>query len=67
MTSLHAAGVPHYWVVNREEKILYVYRYSPDGYVLVKTATSGETIRAEPFDAVELRTAVLFDDEDDEE
>ncbi len=59
------AGVPHYWLVNPEEKLLEVYRWTPDGYVPALSATSGDVIRAEPFDAVELRTAVLFGDEDD--
>jgi Uma2 family endonuclease len=64
---LHVAGVPHYWIVNPEEKVLHVYRWTPSGYTCVLTATSGDVIRAEPFDAVELRASVLFGDEDDDE
>lgn len=63
---LHRAEVPHYWVLDPEEKILLVHRWSPDGYVVVQRAAAGETVRAEPFDALELRVGVLFgDDEDD--
>ena len=64
---LHTAGVPHYWIVDPEEKLLEVYRWERAGYTRILTATSGDLIRAEPFDAVELRAAVLFGDEDDDE
>jgi hypothetical protein len=37
-----------------------------DRYIVVQRAATSETVRAEPFDAIELRVAVLFgDDEDD--
>jgi hypothetical protein len=64
---LWRAKVPHYWILNPLEKILEVHRWTQDGYVNVLRASSGQVIRAEPFDAVELRTDVLFGDEDDEE
>lgn len=67
MRTLHACGVPHYWILNPEEKILVVHRHSTDGYVVVLTATSGETVHAEPFGDVELRVGVLFGDEDEDE
>ena len=35
-------------------------------YELVLRATSGEVVRAPPFEAVELRVDVLFGDADDE-
>ena len=63
---LHGAEVPHYWILDPDEKILLVHRWSPDGYTVVQRAAAGETIRAEPFDAIELRVGALFgDDEDD--
>jgi Uma2 family endonuclease len=64
---LFRAGVPHYWIIDPEERLLEVFRWTSTGYHLALTATSGDVIRAEPFDAVELRAAVLFGDEDDEE
>jgi Uma2 family endonuclease len=63
---LHGAEVPHYWLVDPEEQILLVHRWSPDGYTIVQRATAGETVRAEPFDAIELRVGVLFGEEDDD-
>jgi Uma2 family endonuclease len=63
---LHTAEVPHYWVVDPEEQILLVHRWSPAGYIVVQRAAEVETVRAEPFDAIELRVGVLFGDEDDD-
>ena len=67
MAVLHLAGVPHYWLLDRHEKILEVYRHEPRGYLLVQSAASGETVRLEPFDAVELVTDIVFAELDDEE
>lgn len=64
---LHAAEVPHYWILDAREKLLIVHRFSPDGYTMVLSAGADETVRAEPFAAVELRVAVLFGDDDDDE
>jgi Uma2 family endonuclease len=64
---LHAAEVPHYWIVNPEEKILLVHRWSRDGYIVVQRATTGERVRAEPFEAIEMRVGELFGDEEDDE
>jgi Uma2 family endonuclease len=64
--TLHAAEVPHYWLLDADQKVLLVHRWSPAGYTVVQRATAGETIRAEPFDAIELRVGELFGDEDDE-
>ena len=61
--ALHAAKVPHYWILDPDARILLVHRWSPDGYVVIQRASAGETIRAEPFDALELRIAALFDDD----
>ncbi|HVV85382.1 MAG TPA: Uma2 family endonuclease [Kofleriaceae bacterium] len=61
---LHAAEVPHYWILDPDEKILLVHRWSPDGYTVVQRAAAGETIRAEPFEALELAVGALFGDED---
>jgi hypothetical protein len=56
-----------YWIANPEEKTLVIHRYHPEGYGIVLTALSGEVVRAEPFDGVDLRVGVLFGDEEDEE
>lgn len=67
MGVLHEAGVPHYWVIDREERELFPYRHDPRGYLMPRAIAAGETIRAAPFEATELRTGILFGDEDDDE
>jgi len=65
---LHRAEVPHYWVVDPDERILLVHRWSRDGYTIVQRAAAGELIRAEPFEAIELPVSAIFgDDEDDDD
>jgi Uma2 family endonuclease len=61
---LQAAGMPFYWVVDPEEKSLTVMRLEPQGYVIALAAAAGEAVRAQPFDAVELRVSAIFGDED---
>jgi Uma2 family endonuclease len=67
MRVLRESGVPHYWILHPDEKVLVVHRLEANGYLVALTASSGETVRAEPFDAVELPVGVLFGDEDEEE
>jgi Uma2 family endonuclease len=62
----HRHQVVHYWIVDPNEETLAVYRWHTDGYVEVLIADRDERVRAEPFDAVELRVAVLFGEDDDE-
>jgi Uma2 family endonuclease len=64
---LHTSGVPHYWIADPLERTLIVHRWQPRGYLVILTAAAGDTVRAEPFDAVELRVAALFGVEDDDE
>ena len=63
---LHGAAVPHYWILDPDEKTLTVYRHQPAGYQVALVAATGQTVRAEPFDAVELRVGVIFGDEDED-
>lgn len=67
MKTLHASGVPHYWILNPEEKVLVVHRYHADGYLVALSASSGDVVHAEPFADVELRVGMLFGDEDEDE
>jgi Uma2 family endonuclease len=57
---LHRHNVGHYWLVNPEHQTLTVMRHSPDGYVVVLTASPGMTVRAEPFEALEFPVSDLF-------
>lgn len=64
---LHRNGVPHHWIVDPHEHTLIVHRWSDAGYVVVLTAAAGDTVRAEPFEATELRVSALLGLEDDDE
>ncbi|MBX3158797.1 MAG: Uma2 family endonuclease [Deltaproteobacteria bacterium] len=64
---LHHNGVPHYWIVDPIENTLEVHRWSERGYTVILSAQAGEIVRAEPFEAVELRVSALFGLEEDEE
>jgi Uma2 family endonuclease len=68
MQSYFQAAVPHYWLADPIEQMLEVYRRAETGYLLALSAKAGQTVRAEPFDAIELRVDELFgaDPEDDD-
>jgi Uma2 family endonuclease len=57
------SGIPHYWIVDVERQLHHVHRLTPDGYVIVTAAGRDEVVRAEPFEAIELRVGILFGDE----
>lgn len=59
----HQVGIPHYWIVDPREAMLTVMRWSSDGYVTVLIAERDETVRAEPFQAIELAVGTLFGDD----
>ncbi|GDX79027.1 hypothetical protein LBMAG42_08380 [Deltaproteobacteria bacterium] len=62
----HRAKVSHYWVVDRANKVLMVFRWSERAYELALTATPEQTVRAEPFPYVALFVGQLFGIERDE-
>ncbi len=64
--SFHRCGVTHYWIVDPEREVLTVQRWEKDGYLVVTTAGRAETVRVEPFDAIELEVGQLFGDDPDE-
>lgn len=40
-------------------------RWSPDGYTTILAASSGQIVRAEPFELVELHVSALFGEDVD--
>ena len=62
----HRAHVSHYWVVDLEKETLTVLRWSPAGYVIVLVAGPEDSVRAEPFEALELWCGGFFGRERDE-
>jgi Uma2 family endonuclease len=59
----HQAGLQHYWILDQSARTLTVHRHGPDGYVVVLVAEAEEKVRAEPFDAVELKVGELLGDD----
>lgn len=60
-----AAEVPHYWILHPEEQMLIVQRWTAKGYLTILSATAEQTVRAPPFDAIEIRVGDLFGDDED--
>lgn len=60
LLAYHAAGIPHYWIVDPEHETLTVYRFSDQGYVVVLTSGRREVVRAPPFEEIEIEIAMLF-------
>lgn len=54
LRTLHRAAVPHYWLLDPERLTLTVLRWTSEGYLEALIATSDETVRAEPFEAIDL-------------
>ena len=63
MAAYHRATIPHYWLLDPSEGTLVVMRYTREGYLNVLGATREQTVRAEPFEAIELRVADLLGDD----
>lgn len=61
----HQHRIPHYWIIDPIEQTLAVYRWHADGFIEVLIAERGERVRAEPFEALELRVGVLFGEDED--
>ena len=59
----HRVAIPHYWLVDTVAQTLTVMRWSETGYVAVLAAERGETVRAEPFEAIEIVVGTLFGDD----
>lgn len=53
-------GVGHYWVVDQDLGVLVVYRLTDGRYGRVLTATAAQTVRAEPFDAIEIDVGLIL-------
>jgi Uma2 family endonuclease len=62
----HAHRVPHYWILDPAEGVLLIYRWTADGYTEILAAETGQRVRAEPFEAIELSVGAFFGDDEDE-
>jgi Uma2 family endonuclease len=60
------SGVPYYWIVDPEREVLIVQRREAAGYLVLVTAGRSDSVRAEPFAAIELAVGLLFGDDPDD-
>jgi len=60
------AGVPYYWLVDPMLRTFTVLERTDRGYLIVRVAGPGETVRAAPFAGVEIPVDELFMDEEGE-
>lgn len=61
----HRAGVEHYWIADPHNATLTVLRRTADGYLIELVAGRGDSVRAQPFAAVEIDVGLLFGDDDE--
>jgi Uma2 family endonuclease len=59
----HRVEIPYYWLVDPRDATLTVMRWHADGYVTLSRCERGESVRAKPFDAIELTVGTLFGDD----
>jgi Uma2 family endonuclease len=64
---LQQKGVPFYWVIDLEHRVLTVYELAGSTYKVAAVAGPGERARLVPFDALELEVATLFGDDPSDE
>jgi Uma2 family endonuclease len=60
LNAYHQFEVPHYWIVDPAEETLSAFRWTLDGYLLVRAAATGQRVRVEPFEAVEIDVGEIF-------
>lgn len=60
LNAYHRHQIRHYWIIDPSEETLAAYRWTADGYLLIVAAASGQRVRVEPFDAIELSVAEIF-------
>ena len=54
-------GVGHAWLINPITRTLEVYRLEKGRWILLDAFHDAAVVRAEPFDAIELSLAVLWE------
>jgi Uma2 family endonuclease len=62
----HRAGVEHYWQLDPQNGTLTVLRWTREGYLVALVAARGETVRAAPFEAVEIDVGQILGDDEGE-
>lgn len=66
LNAYHRFEVPHYWIVDPIEETLSAFRWTSTGYLLIVAARTGDRVRVEPFEALELDVGEIFGHEREE-
>jgi len=66
MHHYHRGEVPYYWILDPDTRSLTVHRNSAEGYVNILYAEASQTVRAEPFHAIEIHVGLLFGEDMDD-
>jgi Uma2 family endonuclease len=61
---LHQARVPHYWIIESNDKTISVHRWAEAGYINVANCVAGDRGRLEPLAAVEVDISYLLGETD---
>ena len=59
----HQTQIGYYWIVDPRDSTLTAMRWHVDGYVTRLRAERGQTVRAEPFEAIEIAVGTLLGDD----
>lgn len=60
MLAYAQAGVRHLWLVDPGMRTLEVYRYEDEAWSLLDVHEASQTVRAEPFEALDLELGALW-------
>ncbi len=56
----YRAQVGHYWVVDMENEVLTIFRWTQVGYAFLTAAGKSEIIKPEPFESIDFKVSWLF-------
>lgn len=60
LNAYHRFEIPHYWIIDPDDETLSAFRWTAAGYLLIVAARTGDRVRVEPFDAIEIDVGELF-------
>lgn len=62
----HTYGVPWYWLIDLERRVIEEYQWTPDGYLLTQVVLPGEVFRPKLFPDLTIDLRVLLGEAEEE-